>query len=153
MASLKKYSLRFFGQLLQKRWCNFKGLFWPYFLWKVIFNLPLTIFNQNSLMILFFSSLLSFFLSASQPALKTFSVAAVLELSAKASRTPWMWSKSDCKWVALSTLGQPLGRWEMLQVLDFPKYGASPVPWSAVTIHQWYLLNLGWGLLVSTGLI
>lgn len=68
------------------------------------------IFNQNSLIILFFSSLLSFSLSASQPMLKTLSVAAVLESSAKASRTLWMWSKSDCKWVALSRLGQPLDR-------------------------------------------
>ncbi|XP_030818196.1 mitochondrial thiamine pyrophosphate carrier isoform X3 [Camarhynchus parvulus] len=48
---------------------------------------------------------------AKNGALETLSVAAVLEWSAKASRTLWMWSKSDCKWVALSTLGQPLGRY------------------------------------------
>lgn len=41
------------AQTLQKRWWNFKGPFWPYFLCKVIFNWSLMIFNANSLLILF----------------------------------------------------------------------------------------------------
>lgn len=50
---------------------------------KSDFNLPLMIFNQNSLLILFFTSLLSSPLSASQAMLKILFVAAALELSAK----------------------------------------------------------------------
>lgn len=43
----------------------------------------------------------------------------------------------------------------MLEVVDFPEYGAGPVHWNAVTIYQWYLLSscLGWELPVSNGLI
>lgn len=143
------------AQTMQKRWCNFKELFWPYFLWKVIFNLALMIFNQNPLLILFFPSLLSFSLFASQATLKTLFVAAVLESSAKHSRTLWMWSKSDCKWVALKMLGQPLDRWEMLEAVDFPENGASPMHWNALTIHQSYQLSscLGWELPLSIGLV
>lgn len=55
--------------------------------------------------------------------LKTSFVAAVLESSAKPSLTPWTCSKNVCKWVALSRLGQPLDRWEMLELTDFPEYG------------------------------
>lgn len=144
IASLKNYSLTFFGWNYCRRGdATSKDFFWPYFLWKVIF-IRIMIFNQNSLIMLFFSSLLSFSLSASQPALETLCVAAVLEWSAKASRTPWIWSKSDCKWAALSTLGQPLGRWEMLEVVDFPVYGlvqCTGMQWQSTSgtcvVHVW----------------